>query len=230
METSFLPDDNTLATGILIKSDSARHIVPQHGVLRLLLFLAAWEFSLAVRQLRLYLSSRPIALSLLSFLNLPHRKCPTAPAMADPFSITGSAVGVISLGLTICQAFLAYYGPFKSFHEEINEAVSRVRSLKSLLLTLSDVIANSPTFHARPSPQPIQAAMDSIQSCGHGLQKLQRTLTKCHASVPPGKGSRSANQLNRLLYPFRQETLVKLMGTVTWLQDNLNTSLLLLQL
>ncbi|KAL2847083.1 hypothetical protein BJX68DRAFT_268382 [Aspergillus pseudodeflectus] len=150
--------------------------------------------------------------------------------MADPFSITGSAVGVISLGLTICQGLLAYYGPYKSFHEEINEVASRVQSLNSLLTTLNDLLANSPTFHASPSPQPIQAAIQSIQSCSQGLHKLDKIRTKCRTSHPPGKPSRSANQLNRLLYPFRQETLVKLMGTVTWLQDNLNTSLLLLQI
>ncbi|KAJ0413081.1 hypothetical protein BJY00DRAFT_320136 [Aspergillus carlsbadensis] len=150
--------------------------------------------------------------------------------MADPFSITGSAVGVVSLGLTICQGLLAYYGPYKSFHEEINEVASRVQSLNSLLTTLNDVIANSSSFNASPTPQPIQAAIQNIQSCSHGLQKLEKMSIKCRTSCPPGNRSRSVNQFNRLLYPFRQETLLKLMGTVTWLQDNLNTSLLLLQI
>ncbi|CEN60941.1 hypothetical protein ASPCAL07612 [Aspergillus calidoustus] len=150
--------------------------------------------------------------------------------MADPFSITGSAVGIISLGLTICQGLLAYYGPYKSFHEEINEVASRVQSLNSLLTTLNDLIANSPTFHASPSPQPIQAAIQSIQSCSLGLQKLEKMRIKCCSSYPPGNRPRSTNQLNRILYPFRQDTLVKLGATVTWLQDNLNTSLSLLQI
>ncbi|KAL2837119.1 hypothetical protein BJY01DRAFT_251635 [Aspergillus pseudoustus] len=150
--------------------------------------------------------------------------------MADPFSITGSAVGVISLGLTVCQGLLAYYGPFKSFHEEINEATSRIQSLSSLLTTLQDVISNSPTFHAHPPTEPIQAAIQSIGSCNHGLQKLEKMLDKCRTSSQTGKQSRTTNPLNRLLYPFRRETLVKLMDTVTWLQDNVNTSLLLLQI
>jgi hypothetical protein len=79
-------------------------------------------------------------------------------------------------------------------------------------------------------PQPVQAAIQSIQSCSHGLQKLEKMQIKCRTSHPPGTQSRFGNQLNRLLYPFRQETLEKLMATVTWLQDNLNTSLLLLQM
>jgi hypothetical protein len=150
--------------------------------------------------------------------------------MADPFSITGSAVGVVSLGLTICQGLLAYYGPYKSFYEDINEATSRVQSLNSLLATLNDIIANSPSFRASPTTQPIQAAIQNIQSCSHRLQKLDKMQIKCRTSHPLGTPSRLDGHVNRLLYPFRQETLVKLMATVTWLQDNLNTSLLLLQM
>ncbi|KAL3455653.1 hypothetical protein BJX64DRAFT_271949 [Aspergillus heterothallicus] len=150
--------------------------------------------------------------------------------MADPFSITGSAVGVISLGLTICQGLLAYYGPYKSFHEEINEATSRVQSLDSILTNLHNVISTAPSFNANPPSRSVQAAIQSIQSCKSGLQSLETMLRKCRITRPVGKQSRPANQLNRLLYPFKRETLVKLMATVTWLQANVNTSLLLLQI
>lgn len=41
--------------------------------------------------------------------------------MGDTFSVAGGAVGVISLGLTVCQGLLAYYGPFKAVDEQIHE-------------------------------------------------------------------------------------------------------------
>jgi hypothetical protein len=41
--------------------------------------------------------------------------------MGDPFSVAGSAVGVISLGLTVCQGLLTYYGQFKAYDEEIRD-------------------------------------------------------------------------------------------------------------
>jgi hypothetical protein len=45
--------------------------------------------------------------------------------MADPFSGAGGAVGVVSLGLTVCQGLLAYYGPFKHFILEVLPASRR---------------------------------------------------------------------------------------------------------
>ena len=39
--------------------------------------------------------------------------------MGDPFSVAGSAVGVISLGLAICQSLISYYGSWKAYDDEI---------------------------------------------------------------------------------------------------------------
>ncbi|KAL3440404.1 hypothetical protein BJX65DRAFT_33028 [Aspergillus insuetus] len=52
------------------------------------------------------------------------------------------------------------------------------------------------------------------------------------SSLPPNreKTSRLQNQYNRLLYPFRRETLAKLMDTMTWLQSNLDTALHILEI
>ncbi|KAL3470051.1 hypothetical protein BJX99DRAFT_240167 [Aspergillus californicus] len=141
--------------------------------------------------------------------------------MADPFSITGSAVGVVSLGLTLCQGFLAYYGPYKSFHEDIDEILSRIRSLNALLNTLHKVVAKS-------HPAPVtHLATKNIVNCQQGLQKLEKMLDKCHKICPPDreKSSGLKYQYSRLLYPFRRETLMKLMDTVAWLQSNVDTAL-----
>ncbi|KAL3455574.1 hypothetical protein BJX64DRAFT_294919 [Aspergillus heterothallicus] len=160
--------------------------------------------------------------------------------MSDPFSVTGSAVGVASLGLTICQGFLAYYGPYKSFHDDINEIVSRIQSLSALLVMLQRVITESSASNAWPSTslatspvtQQVHLATQNIDSCKKGLKQLEKMLEKCHRICPPGreKASRLRNKFDRLLYPFRRETLVKLMDTVAWLQANVDTALQILQM
>jgi hypothetical protein len=152
--------------------------------------------------------------------------------MADPFSVAGSAVGVISLGLTVCQGLLMYYGPYKSFHEEINNVTTRVEALKCILNVLRNLIAKTNELNVPLVAESTQIANDTILSCQCALQILHKTLEKCNSTKPAGTmatGELKAH-VNRLLYPFRRETLMSLVENVSWLQDNLNTSLHMLQM
>jgi chaperonin cofactor prefoldin len=153
--------------------------------------------------------------------------------MSDPFSVTGSAVGVASLGLTICQGFLLYYGPYKSFHDDVDEVVSRIQSLNDLLALLQKVVTESDATDTSPATQSGDlVTQKNIKSCHQGLNRLQKMLDKCHRTCPPGreKASRLRTQVDRLLYPFRRETLMNLMETVSWLQANVDTTLQVLHL
>ncbi|KAL4793072.1 hypothetical protein BDV19DRAFT_391513 [Aspergillus venezuelensis] len=48
--------------------------------------------------------------------------------MVEPFSIASGAAGVVSLGLTVCQGLLAYYGPFKAEAlQQLSNVLSRCR-------------------------------------------------------------------------------------------------------
>jgi hypothetical protein len=153
--------------------------------------------------------------------------------MSDPFSVTGSAVGVASLGLTICQGFLLYYGPYKSFHDDVDEVVSRIQSLNGLLTLLQRVVTESDATDASPVTKSVDlATQKNIESCRQGLNRLQKMLDKCHKTCPPGRetASRLRTQFDRLLYPFRRETLMNLMDTASWLQANVDSTLQVLHL
>jgi hypothetical protein len=150
--------------------------------------------------------------------------------MADPFSAAGGAVGVISLGLTVCQGLLAYYGPFKTFHEQIDEIASRVSSLDGILNALQRVLINAHVLSNPPTAQSTAVAIDSIICCHNGLQRLRKMLEKCQNKKPASNLLGSNIQVNRMLYPFRRDTLVTLMETMNWLQSNLSTSLQILNM
>jgi hypothetical protein len=64
-------------------------------------------------------------------------------AMADPFSVTGRAVSVAFLGLSVCQGLLVYYGPYRSFHQDVDDAIARVEALTSLMTVLHGTAAIS---------------------------------------------------------------------------------------
>jgi hypothetical protein len=152
--------------------------------------------------------------------------------MSDPFSVTGSAVGVASLRLTLCQGFLAYYGPYKAFNDDINEVLSRIQSLNHILLLLRERCSMLSSPEESPLTQPEALVTDQIVNCRKGLEKLQKMLQKCKAACPSDSehAPRFKNHIDRFMYPFRRDTLMQLMATVNWLQSNIDTSLQVLQL
>lgn len=152
--------------------------------------------------------------------------------MVEPFSVAGSAVGVISLGLTVSQGFLAYYGPYKLFHEEIETVTTRMEALKRILRIIQTLTTEANRLNCPSVAQSTQIADDTILSSESALQKLQGVLDKYCASTPPRRFpvAEVNAHVNRLLYPFRRETLMSVIENVSWLQDNLNTSLQMLHM
>ncbi|KAH8704770.1 hypothetical protein BGW36DRAFT_421364 [Talaromyces proteolyticus] len=150
--------------------------------------------------------------------------------MADAFSIAGTAAGVISLGLSVCQGLLAYYGEFKLFHEQIDEVTSRISSLDGILNTLQNMLINAHLLITSPTAQSTAIAVDSIIRCRNGLQRLQKMLEKCQNTTLSNNLLGANIQVNRMLYPFRRATLIALMETINWLQANLSTSLQMLNI
>lgn len=151
--------------------------------------------------------------------------------MADPFSAAGSAVGVISLGLTVCQGLLAYYRPFKAFHAEIDEVTGRMTALDGVMKALLPVVTDAQAVLSPvESSQSAAVAIKSILGCQQGIDKLKGMLEKCDKTDSAGGSTRPKNRINRLLYPFRRDTLMALLGTMGWLQANLDTSLQMLSM
>tara|TARA_R110002003_G_scaffold106_18_gene8866 strand:+ start:5083 stop:5286 length:204 start_codon:yes stop_codon:yes gene_type:complete len=56
--------------------------------------------------------------------------------MADLVSVAGTAIGVTSLGIQLCQAIIKYYSRFRSFDDDISGVVKRAEVLGCTLETL----------------------------------------------------------------------------------------------
>ncbi|KAA8647781.1 hypothetical protein EYZ11_013356 [Aspergillus tanneri] len=150
--------------------------------------------------------------------------------MADPLSAAGSAVGVISLGLTVCQGVLAYYGPFKAFHEQVDEVACRIAALDGILKALQHVLTDAHVLSASETAPSAAVGIDTILDCQEGLNKLRKMLEKCDKTKQAGSSIAPKKRIDRLSYPFRRETLKALMETTSWLQANLDTSLQMLNM
>ena len=53
--------------------------------------------------------------------------------MADPLSIAGSVVGIISLGIQAAESLVQYYTSFRDQEDDIANVVRKLKSLLELL-------------------------------------------------------------------------------------------------
>lgn len=147
--------------------------------------------------------------------------------MADPFSVAGSAVGVISLGISVCQGLVNYYSAFKGQDDEVGEIVGKVERLRDLLEVLQHRLS-SPRHRYSVSVTKVE---QNIVACAMSLKKLDETLSKCtQESTPDDLRHKLRATSRRMLYPFKQKTLQDLSATVSQCQSDLATAMHILQM
>lgn len=145
--------------------------------------------------------------------------------MADPLSVTGSAVGVISLGLTVCQGLLQYYRAYKNYEEDVLRMCRSVDQLQQILQTLNTTL-QATAFVG----EAITKVEENILACEQAIKRLDQKLAKVRkADVPTDVSSKVWMQLRRALYPFRESTLAKFREILADLRDGLSLSLGTLQ-
>jgi hypothetical protein len=92
--------------------------------------------------------------------------------MTDPFSVAGSAVGVASLGIRVCQGLISYYQDWKSQDDDIKAAVRSLEDLEQTLELLHSILNKSDhvsTAHA------IQLGV----KVADGIRELKGILENC---------------------------------------------------
>jgi hypothetical protein len=140
--------------------------------------------------------------------------------MADPFSVTGTAVGITSLGIQACQILLNYYSKFKNIHNDMDDLLRRVEGLQGIL--------NSPKgLEERIEIHIYEPQVNlSLIACEKLLHQLKNLADKCNAT--PGSGSfqdRLRYATKRTIWPFKQETVKELHQTLNSFQHNLSLAL-----
>ncbi|KAL3476020.1 hypothetical protein BJX99DRAFT_270829 [Aspergillus californicus] len=135
--------------------------------------------------------------------------------MSDPFSVSAGVVGVVSLGLTICQGLASYYGPWNAYDEEISDFTAKIEGLQTILEMLSGFIAEIKDLNSLPD-QYLKLV-------------LEKSLAKFDSSDSfPLIKKHDWLRWKRATYPFKKDTLVALSQTISGLQDNLALTLQLL--
>ncbi|KAL3459079.1 hypothetical protein BJX64DRAFT_279473 [Aspergillus heterothallicus] len=142
--------------------------------------------------------------------------------MTDPFSISAGVVGVVSLGLTVSHGFMSFYGPWKSYDEEVQDFTAKLDGLQNILKVLQGFILDEDEELVLASDQYKKLVSTNLASCKEACRRLEDMLKQCTSTgCSPFVKKHDWLRLKRVAYPFKKETLVTLSQTVSGLQDNL---------
>ena len=129
----------------------------------------------------------------------------------------GSAVGIASLGIQICQGLISYYHDWRSYHEDISAACDKVSSLERTFALLKETLGQA-SLNAGQTAQ----VRDSLLTCKDSIRALEKRSAKLQASSQPTNfRERAVTVTKRTLYPFKASTLAKVSEAVNDVLDQL---------
>ena len=131
----------------------------------------------------------------------------------------GTALGVVSLGIQVCQAIGWYYNEWKDCAQEVRHAIQSVENLQKTLSTFPCILADDQIDRNVKS-----SVKECVQACGDGIKQLDLERKKFENPSKVKQG------LSRGLYPFRGSTLAKLKELVGDLLGQLTLALQVLDI
>jgi hypothetical protein len=139
--------------------------------------------------------------------------------------VAGTAVGIASLGIQVCQGLLDYYDSWKSYNSDISSTYDAVSDLSKTLILLKT------TLQQQTDEERVGRVKTCVKDCEGALLKLEKKRNSLQKyGQPEGLRQKMRAGLQRTWYPFRKETLEALKASVTDVQESLKLALQVLQL
>ncbi|PSN62846.1 hypothetical protein BS50DRAFT_680177 [Corynespora cassiicola Philippines] len=147
--------------------------------------------------------------------------------MTDPVSIISTAVGITSLGAQLCQAVVNYYTQYKCFDNDIDGVIKRAEVLELTLEALESVRQKDASKNNTASKQ-LKLA---IEACAGSLMALKiMTIKLGEFRRPTSIEDRRRLLKKKLLWPFKQVTLLKLGETLNEVQSNVQLAIQVMEM
>ncbi|KAI7081966.1 hypothetical protein KC356_g8751 [Hortaea werneckii] len=140
--------------------------------------------------------------------------------------VAASAVGITSLGVQVCQGLLSYYDGWKGYESDISDTRGMITDLHDTLVLLEDSLEIGGLEIRRTA-----RVASCLESCRGGLIDLSRKLDELQRyGKPEGLRQKARSGLQKAVYPFRKDTLVKLRENVADVRERLVLAIQVLQL
>jgi hypothetical protein len=142
--------------------------------------------------------------------------------MADPFSITGSAVGVVSLAIQVCKGLEWYLSGVKEAKDKAEQIAAETEELASLLESLESIISKADQSHA------VSVTRTGIVSCANAISTIRKKLKPDDQPLEGGIKSSLKRLTKRLAFPFKEAEIKYWKDVLNTIQQSLQTALLAL--
>ncbi|RMY83156.1 hypothetical protein D0861_07560 [Hortaea werneckii] len=140
--------------------------------------------------------------------------------------VAGSAVGIASLGITVCQGLRSYIDSWKDYGLDVSYTRDLIADLQGTLILLEESLKAGGLDAKRAA-----RVISCLQSCKDGLANLGAKLYELQKyRKPEGLRQGACAELQKAAYPFRKDTLDKLRGNVADVRERLKLALQVLQI
>ncbi|KAF4471107.1 hypothetical protein FALBO_1974 [Fusarium albosuccineum] len=148
--------------------------------------------------------------------------------MAEPVGITGTAVGIVSLGLQLYGGISDYLDAVKGRDEDLRHAKKHAKTLQASLRAIDDTIKNVKC----DSTVAKDAAEECKSSCETELKALDTLLKDLQgpAIAPVDRIDQAKSSLRKWTYPFNKRDIAKLENRLSSTNGVLQTALMTLQM
>ncbi|KAJ5604460.1 hypothetical protein N7510_009614 [Penicillium lagena] len=133
--------------------------------------------------------------------------------MADPLSVLGTALSVISLGLQMREEIVSYCRAWRGIHQELQDVANKADGLEAPLEALREIIQETQLTDPKIA-EDLQTKLGALRG---GIERT-RDLPESVRDKIRAKGKRAA-------YPFRKDMLRELANELDSIQINLHTTL-----
>lgn len=145
-------------------------------------------------------------------------------AMGDPLSATGTAVGIVSLGIQVCKGLIWYLDNVKDAKDKATQMMKEVDHLANILEILEGVISKVDMTPA------VSMTRTGIVECATAIEKIRDKLGLVTRGNHSGIRAYFHDVKGRLSYPCKQDDIIYWKGVLDHIQQSLQTALLALQM
>ena len=148
--------------------------------------------------------------------------------MAEPLSIAGSVVSLISLGIQATQSLVSFYKSYSNRDSELIGITERLEDLREIFHSLEKTLSDR-KFQTEEQGL-VERIETSISNCNELIQELKDECQKFSSTSSTGIKTVVKVAGRRAIYPFRRSTLQKLDEDISDIRDNLAAALQALNL
>ncbi|KAK2684067.1 hypothetical protein RAB80_002013 [Fusarium oxysporum f. sp. vasinfectum] len=143
--------------------------------------------------------------------------------MADPLSVAGLALAVVSLGLQVTVSITDYFDSLKSYDQDIASIEQQNDTLRKTLQVIESSISRFQNDH-RTATEALRQCLDSCKEELKALESMVATLITDNQGTA-GRKNKARNKGKKLLYPFHRPKLEQIATKLHHINANLQLGL-----